>query len=350
MNAEERLAEATRWFLRVHADDAQEQDLARFKAWLEQHPDNAVCYQKVSSSWSAVGQFASTPELMMGRRDALEHARRASLSRWRGRFNMRPWYAAAASLVGVLGLVAVFWFSRVSDGDIYETGVAERRVLTMQDGSIVNLDASTRLKVRLDDESRSVTLETGQASFEVAKDPTRPFRVRASQHTIVALGTAFNVEVVRDRLLVTLIEGRVAVVAEERSQDAGDRSPVNSEESSTRASDMNGSAAIELTPGQQLVAVGNARTEIRDDVDLNRATAWQTGQLFFDDEPLGDAIARMNRYGSVRIVVDPKVADIRVSGIFRAGDIDAFTDAITSYFPVRIEATENRDIKLVPAR
>ncbi len=208
-------------------------------------------------------------------------------------------------------------------------------MLTLADGSIVNLDARSRLRVSFENEVRFVALESGQASFQVAKDPARPFRVRAGEHTVVALGTEFNIEILRDTLLVTLIEGHVAVVASESDAASGSALPETGSES-----------AVELNVGQQFVAAGRERAQVRNGVDLGRATAWQNGKLFFNDEPLASAAERMNRYARVQIQVDPAIERIGISGVFKAGDTNAFMDAVTSYFPVRADRTDDGQIRL----
>jgi len=353
VNAEDRLAEATGWFMRMRSDDAREEDLARLKEWLEQHPENPVAYGRVSATWSAVGEFASSPEVIVGRRDALEHARRATLRRWSKRMRLQPLYGIAAAAACALLALALLWQNGSWRGEVYETGVGERRVLTLKDGSVIHMDARSHLRVNFAEEARSIELDAGQASFEVARNPARPFRVRAGGHTVVALGTAFNVEVVRDTLLVTLLEGRVAVVPATDS-DAGrahDETPGRAAAADANSVGAAGLAAadaeiIELVAGQQLVAAGRAPAEIKSNVDLARATAWQSGKLFFDDEPLVNAAARMNRYARVQVEVDSSVGDISISGVFKAGDTGAFTDAVTTYFPVRVESTGSSTILL----
>jgi transmembrane sensor len=327
--AEDRLAKATEWFIRDRAGDAQNADRARLRAWLEEHPDNAKAWRHVCETWDVIGDFASTPELMAGQRDALEDARAASEERRTHSWSwVRPWHGLAAGIVGVLMISLALWQGSSWRGDLYETGVGDRRVLTLADGSIVNLDARSRLRVAFRDDARLIDLQAGQASFDVTKDPSRPFRVHAGEHTVIALGTQFNVELVRETLLVTLLEGRVAVIGS--APDAGEGS--------------------ELTAGQQLVATGREQPRVRSDIDLGRATAWQDGKLFFNDEPLADAVERMNRYAQLQIEVDPAIDSIHISGVFKAGDTNAFMDAITSYFPVRAERTSEGKIYLSSAR
>jgi transmembrane sensor len=82
--------------------------------------------------------------------------------------------------------------------------------------------------------------------------------------------------------------------------------------------------------------------------DLQVARAWEAGRLLFRDEPLGDAVARVNRYTSHPVEIDPSIASIRVSGVFNAGDVSSFVSAVTSYFPVQAVTTNTNSILLQP--
>jgi transmembrane sensor len=328
----DRLAQATDWFVRLRAEDADIEDLTRFRHWVEENPENATAYARVKQSWAAVGDQASTPEIMLGRRDALEDAQRAARGRWDSSRPtwMRP--AAVAAVACVLLVVASVvgawvWWSRANTG-VYITGVGERRTLTLADGSVVTLDARSRIQVRYRDRERLIDLDQGQARFDVAKDPARPFRVRAGRETVLALGTQFNVELVADDLLVTLIEGRVAVMPEAASPKA---EPV---------------AQIDLTAGEGLKVRQDGRRIRLPKVDIARVTAWQSGKLFFDNEPLASAAERINRYAREQIQVDASAADVTVSGVFNAGDARAFVEAITAYFPVKAEQTPGAALRL----
>lgn len=327
----DRLARATDWFVRLRADDASLEDLERFGRWVEEHPDNAIAYTRVRQSWSAVADQASAPEIMRGRRDALEDARKAASGRWdspRPRW-MRPAFAAAAcvALVVAVSLGAWVWWSRANAG-VYTTGVGERRMLTLADGSVVTLDARSRIQVKYRDHERLIDLDQGQARFDVAKDPARPFRVSAGRETVLALGTQFNVELVADNLLVTLIEGRVAVMPEATSPKAEPAAP------------------IDLSAGEGLQVRQDGKRIRLPKVDIARVTAWQNGKLFFDNEPLTSAAERINRYAREQVQVDASAADVTVSGVFNAGDARAFVEAVTAYFPVKAEQTSDAAVRL----
>lgn len=337
-----RLEEATEWFLRVRAEDARVDDLPEFKRWLEAHPGNEVAYRKVAATWQTVGTHASAPEIMIGRRDALDDTRRAARRRWsvRGRV-LRNFAFAASVLLVILGVLV--WLQ--AQRGVYTTELGERRMLTLEDGSVVTLDARSRIRVSYKPGERFIALERGQARFDVARDPTRPFRVRAGDQTIIALGTQFDVEIVAGDVLVTMIEGQVAVAGVEAVV------PSIAEEQATRFSakrqeGISPASVVELKAGERLRVRSDGQAILLAQVEIDRVTAWQSGKLFFDDEPLAAAAERMNRYSALRIEVDPRVANLGVSGAFNAGDSAAFIEAITSYFPVQAHYEGASEVQL----
>jgi len=321
------LEEATDWFMRLRREDASAQDLSEFYDWLESSPGNAVAYGKIKASWEDFGKFASAPELMLGRRDALEDARLAAGGRWKSKGSrVRHVWVAAIAAASAASVVAVgVWWKTL--GDTYATGVGERRVLTLADGSVVTLDVRSRIRVTYGERERRITLERGQAQFDVAKDPQRSFRVQAGGETVTALGTKFNVELIEHKVLVTMIEGRVAVAPQATLQSAAP-------------------ARVELATGESLQVHQDGKATRLAGVNVERVTAWQQGKIFFDNEPLSDAAARVNRYADEQIRVDPSVAQVGITGVFNAGDSNAFVEAVTAYFPVKAERLDRSALKL----
>jgi transmembrane sensor len=354
----DRLAQATEWFFRLRSEQASVEDLTRFQCWLEEHGDNAGSYRNVSASWSAVAQHASAPEIMAERRDALENAQRAARGRWRAD---RPRGLRLAIATGFAGMAvaAIVGLWSQSSTDLYSTGVGERRTLTLIDGSIVTLDAKSRIRVDYRPKERLLSLEQGQARFDVAKDPTRPFRVRAGKETVVAIGTQFNVELVSGNVLVTMIEGHVAVTGVARGlQDVSSASGnffTNSKKNPELSAWQRALSAasepsvIELRAGEGLRVGRDGRATLEPKIDVARATAWQSGKLFFDHEPLASAAERVSRYSRLKIEVDPSVANVSVSGVFNTGDAHAFVEAIAAYFPVEISRIGSSEV-LVTSR
>lgn len=347
-DSDDRLEDATQWFMRVRSEDARVEDLQEFKRWIDSDPRNERAYRQVTAAWTDVGAHAATPEIMVARRNALDNAHRAAGRRWsvRGWFS-RPLALAASLLVALTGAALYFHLLQ----GVYSTGIGEQRILRLDDGSLVTLDAKSRVRVAYADGVRLLELERGRARFDVARDPLRPFRVQAGDQTVIALGTQFNVERVADTVLVTLLEGRIAVtgVATTSSRTATHATVTEGMPAPEPEARPSTTSVIELTAGQGLQVRANGRATVVPKVDVQRATAWQSGRLFFDDEPLASAAERVNRYSKLQIQVSPSVAELQVSGVFTAGDATAFVEAISTYFPVRIERTGASEIELTAA-
>jgi transmembrane sensor len=104
---------------------------------------------------------------------------------------------------------------------------------------------------------------------------------------------------------------------------------------------------ISLKAGEQLVVSSDVLQAVTA-TDPQVARAWEAGRLLFRDEPLGDAVARVNRYTTHGIRIDPSIASIRISGVFNAGDIGSFVSAVTSYFAVQASTSRDNSILLQP--
>lgn len=342
---ERRWQQAVEWFLRVRSDDTRGEDLPLLQRWMEADPQNALAYQQVSATWNTVGLYASAPEIVKGRLDALEDSHNASrkgssleniaparFGRVLHAGGRRGWAVAACAAVL---LVAATWGFIWPRSVVYTTDLGEERTLVLPDHSMVTLDAHSRARVRFTDQERVVSLEQGQARFMIAKDPLRPFRVHVRGQTVVALGTQFDIELVSHTVLVTLIEGHVAVAGV-----PSETGPGKSPKATTR----------ELVAGEALHVGDDGHAVLLAHVDLARATAWETGQIFFDNEPLCSAVERVNRYSRKQIEVDESVGGVSVSGVFHAGDTNAFIEAVTAYFPVDVDRRTDSTIHLTLRR
>ena len=290
---------AARWVAELHGHEPDVALKARVERWLAKDPRHAAAFSAAMDAWRFTGQIP--PELPL----------RAS-SPERGAWVMFGSCAAAASIAG---LSIAIYLAR--DGG-FTTGPEERRRVALSDGSEVSLNANSRVLVKFDDHLRKVTLLSGEALFEVAGNPSRPFVVVVGDQKIVALGTSFLVR--REApdtqaFAVTLVDGRVAVepVAWPDSLP-GDRAV----------------GARVLSPGERLRFIAGNPPRL-DTPSLERLTAWQQGQLVFDDATLAEAAAEFNRYGSRKLVIDSATAGhFRVGGVFKLDDPASFAQAMAS--------------------
>ncbi len=322
----ELLQAATIWRMRMAAPEWSGDDDAAFEAWLAEDDTHAQAFERTGQVWDFVDDHATAPEVVVIRRDALHRAQQSAKARMvgrSGRFLQMPGRRIAAAAAMAAVLFGAGGYGLWAQGDVYQTGQGERRVVTLEDGSRVSLDALSRVSVKYSRAARRLKLLKGQARFDVAHNAARPFSVEARDRTVVATGTAFNIDIFGKTAKVTLIEGRVVILRA--------AAPAKAPET-----------PIVLRAGEQLVAGRDAPAKVLAQVNLEEANAWQEGKLMFDKEPLSQAVAEVNRYADRRISIgDAAAGAVPVSGIFHAGDTSAFLEAVTSYLPV--SATDGPD-------
>lgn len=318
---DEMLEVATLWRQRKDQGEWSIDDEAEFEVWLQTDERHVSAFEMVGEVCDFLDDHAASPELIGVRRDLLGRFQRQVRGRWTGRKALPNRRAVAAILVA--GVVSAGGgLAALNQGDVYRTGLGERRVVMLKDGSVLSLDAMSRVSVRYSKSERRLTLQEGQARFDVAHDTSRPFSVVARDRKVIATGTAFNIDMVSPEVRVTLIEGRVLV--QPRGPGLLRQEPV-------------ARTTVELRPGQALVAKPASPADLVEPTDLAQATAWQQGQLMFEDEPLGQAVERVNRYTDRKIVVaDAKAAALPVTGAFNAGDVKAFLEAVDEFHPVQV--------------
>lgn len=312
---------AAGWCLRIVQGPLTLTEQADFQAWLAADAVHAEAFDEVAETWDIVERHAVAPEMLALREAAMATARRAHRDRWLGlpRRQRSAVFGLAASVAAALVLGGV-WFSQ--QPRIYETGVGERQLVRLKDGSTVSLDGDTEVRVRFADNRRELWLERGRARFNVAKDPLRPFSVDADGRVVIATGTSFSVERLSRQVRVVLYEGRVAVL-----DDKVARPPDNLRATGAdQILDINEEMVI---PDQSAVAAAPIVP-----ADPVRSASWEGGLLTFQAELLPTAVERMNRYSSQPLRVDPSAANIRVSGVFKAGDTVSFVEGITVVLPV----------------
>lgn len=327
--------QAAEWCWRIADRVLTESEREEFDAWLRADPRHREAFEEMVTVWKGTDAIAEMPGFLSLRAKALttmETARDAVEPQSGWRKGWQRIFALAA--VVVLMVVSGAWYL-TSGPDVYATGVGERRVVRLDDGSRVSLDASSRVTVAYSGDKRTLVLERGRAKFDVAKDPLRPFTVTAGQKTVVATGTAFSVELLRDQMRVLLYEGHVAVLTQ----------PSGKAPTPVRIGGRT-DAGSQLKPGQELALSLSSSTATIVPADAVRSLSWEGGRLTFIDEPLSRAVERVNRYADTPIVVgDAKAGGYLVNGVFDAGDTRGFISGVTAIFPVSVQ-NKGRQIRL----
>jgi transmembrane sensor len=301
--------QAAVWVTDLHGPDRDVSLEARVRRWIAEDPRHAAAFEHATEAWQRSGDLpAPFPRPAPGTMRRRPRARLAA-----------PVIAGSAILCGILAAAAYFL-----QRGVLVTGPGEQRTVELSDGSQISLDANSRVLLQYDARVRRVTLAAGEAIFNVAKHQPRPFVVIAGDRKVIAMGTSFMIrreDPGGSAFAISLMEGRVAV------------EPISWPD----ALPSSVAPGLKLlNPGERLRFEGDS-AGILDAPSMDRITAWQRGQLIFDDTSLREAATEFNRHGSKRITVDSKSAEkLRVGGVFRIGDPSSFALAMANAYHLRI--------------
>lgn len=295
---------ATAWFVRLRDDNVTDDEKARFRTWLEADAAHAEAYQELERLWAGLDEIGQGEQRLSAPPPVMAEAGRRSV--------LRNALAASVVLVIAIGSYGVTALNLLAD---HRTGTGEQRQIVLQDGSAVHLNTATALSVEFGADRRLITLHAGEAYFEVAGNPDRPFIVETGMGRVEALGTAFAVRHIDGGTDVLVTESRVAV-----SAPTGDERVLGEGE------------GISVTDtGLGSVTTGHAPQ-----------IAWREGRLVFENRPLGDVLREIDRYrrGTV-VVLDGATSALPVTGAFSISDTDETLDIIEQTLPVRVFRVSN---------
>jgi transmembrane sensor len=306
-------AQAARWVVRADQGELTGADRIELDAWLARDSRRRGAYARAEAAW-----------VMLSRAKALNGISPETSSPGRRRVDRRGLLAGFGATVAACMAIAVV--PRLLSAR-YGTAVGEIRRVPLSDGSIVAINTDTVLDVAMRPKLRQVKLDRGEAWFQVAKDPQRPFVVESGPVRVRAVGTAFSVRRRDGGCQVLVTEGVVEVWsngigAAPRHVKAGERIFV---------SDEGGPARPAAAP-----------------IDVTRNLAWREGQIVLDGEAFAAAAAEFNRYNDRKIVIaDGAMADEKLVGWFRTNEPESFARAVASSFGGRV--TVRGEVILVEA-
>jgi transmembrane sensor len=348
--------QARAWLISNRESGLSPESRAEFLAWLQASPMHVCAYlaiAKVAAELQSVSQAFDTPveQLIEMARDEqddnvaamvpweskLAEDTRAEAARPRDHCMPRWPLAIAASVAAVTLTVMSWWFfAQASAPREYFTEHGEQRVVRLDDGSVLHLNSDSDVSVFYTKATRDIVMKQGQALFKVSEDKARPFRVRVGTTEVVAVGTDFDVRRMGDDVLVTVVQGSVAVMklAVAASIESGAaQKPVS----------------LRLAAGQQArLADGPLSTSPRNfavqTVDVRPVVAWVEQKIMFEHETLQNVAAEFNRYGSTQLIIeDAQIATVRISGVFHAYDLESFVLYLETLRGFRVQ----RDVDLI---
>uniref|UniRef100_B0SVT6 Anti-FecI sigma factor, FecR n=1 Tax=Caulobacter sp. (strain K31) TaxID=366602 RepID=B0SVT6_CAUSK len=317
MTASEALRdEAVAWLVRVQSDQASADDWTALTVWLEASDDHLAAFEDVERVSAELTARAAeiSPALKPATSRIVPLRRRPALP---------VWFAAVAAAVVAMVVGPMAWRDYQGAPTVYQTKPGETREVALADGTRIRLDAASTLTVRLGWRARRVEMADAQATFDVAKDPARPFLISVGDQQVRVVGTEFNIRHYDKTVRVTVRRGIVEV-----RQPALGSTPV-----------------ARLVAGQSLSHVEGAPRSIQTATDPNPAFAWTQGRMVCDDETLGEMVAYLNRRYPIPIKVSPALAGKRFSGVLELGDEDLVVNRLAGYFSASVHRTD-REIEL----
>lgn len=321
---------AAQWVVRLDGEPLTPGERADLDAWTQADPRHSSAVEKARFAWRQLGAFdddavaALLPEYApaLGKVVSLPEPRMRS-RRW-----IMP--TALAASVALVIAVGMQWASnpgqrQPSTFASVQTMPGQQKLITLPDGSTALLGPASVLTHDYSASQRLVRLGSGIAIFTAAPargSEKRPFIVAAGGGTVRALGTRFQVEFEPDGIEVAVIEHAVEVA---------------------RIAAPQTTARVQAG---EIVRYGNAGVGPVRQTDVALATAWQQGQLIFNERPLGEVVARLNRYRQDRLVLAAGLDGRRVSGVFETGKPDAALQLLKDQFGLRQRAVAPDMIQL----
>jgi transmembrane sensor len=313
------LQEAAAVFVARKAEGLTSSEQQLLDEWLARDVAHLHALESAVRAWQSFDN-SDDDEILAAMRSHALAPRGKTRNRW-----LPAAAAAALVLIALTFVIGNSWKPRSPDVSNLQTSAqyasssGEVTQLRLPDGSHMTLDADSGAIASFTANARKLDLQKGRALFAVHPNTTRPFSVSAAGRIILAVGTQFDVNIVPDGITVTLIEGRVDI-----------------------SSEGNGRALVTLGSGQQYIERGGNVTIRTIGAATGNVTAWQKGLINFDDQPLSEAAAVMNRYSREQIVIGARAAGIRVSGQFRAGDTQRFAATLAEMHGLELDRQGDR--------
>jgi transmembrane sensor len=292
MSADETEMQAAQWLAREDRGLTAEESDA-LELWLSASSLNKVAHLRLKAGWQRADRLAAL------KRPALRVSERGPMA-------AVPALVAAGLVLMLAGGAWYFWpvLRSAADNRSYATAIGQKQEVRLSDGTRVELNTNTRVRASVTATVRTVTLDQGEAYFDVVHDETRPFMVYAGNRRITDLGTKFSVFRYGDDVRVTVREGRVKV---EILGQASRATPVITE----------GGHEVVTKGGETLVLT-------KPDADIANDLSWRSGMLVFNKQTLAEAAEQFNRYNARQILVEGNARNIRIGGSFKADNVDVF--------------------------
>ncbi|BCM24521.1 FecR family protein [Methyloradius palustris] len=315
---------AISWFIRLQKLDAEHPDRTKFEAWLMASPSHQQVYLEVEDIWQ---KLDSTPQL--------ERLTSALQKKQQLQRSSKIKTAFTALSIVVLSAASLFGYQAWQSQPLMQmsasANIGEVAVKDLNDGSKITMNANTNIDIIYYRNKRLVKLNRGEAIFEVAKDPNRPFVVDSGDAKVTVLGTRFVVNRLNNLVRVSVDHGRVQV--ESQSQDGN----------------VIGTPTI-LTNGE-VAEVLPAQSPQRVSRPASDAFTFQQGIITFNNATLDEISETLSRYRQQPVHIESGLnVKTKVTAIVKARNVEKFLDSLPEVAPVKVEYGQNETLIVSPAK
>ena len=306
VGADEIDARAAEFILRRHdLEGWNDTDQAALDTWLDASLAHRTSYWRLEAAWSRADRL-----------NALKRLSHMDATIAQGRSSRRLKIAGAAIAVAAIGIATAFYSLRDTE-TAYATAIGGHRSIALADGSRIELNTDTELRIQTDSRHRTVRLVKGEAFFQVQHDAARPFVVLVNGQRVTDLGTKFVVRENDGSVKVAVVEGRARLDSIDASRER---------------------QAIVLLPGDEAVATNNAVSVTKKSLkEAESELGWRRGVLVFHHTALADVAAEYNRYNSTKIMIaDPAISALTISATLPTTDVGAFARMAQNFLGLHV--------------
>ena len=378
--------QASEWLAKLDAEQPSTQDLAAFKQWVNADPAHRRAFEELVEFWDEMNiltqailpREAMQLEPKATKYDSSAPHKSPSPAAWPNRPILGhhlafPRATFATAFLAMAAIVLTFAL-QMGGPTLYSTAIGEQKTLQLADNSTVQLNTNSQLEVHYSSNIRRLTLTQGEAHFEVAHNPERPFEVYVGNRLVRAIGTAFTVHVRKIDVEVIVTEGtveidqpsqlkvitNVSIVNATRDQATAEQAKSGQTKSGQKKSGQKTAAnpTSQQPPATPIKAsAGSVVTfnkELINDVEIMVASqlenelSWRQGMLVFKGEPLQNVVDEVSRYTQLKIIIPERSArEMKVGGLFKVGDTESLFEALRDGFDIHVKEVSDDVVYLI---
>ena len=322
--------QATAWMVKLDDGEPSAELKAAFKAWVNEAPEHRKAFEQAVAFSEDMNRLT---QVVLPREKTQARPRNIS---W-------PVATACTLLLAFIVLMVV----PDQSPERYVTAVGEQKTLKLADNSTVLLNTNSELVVQYSEAKRKLVLIKGEAHFDVAKNPNRPFEVVAGEGLVRAVGTAFTVHLRQADVEVIVTEGIIEI---DQSTELSPNTLNSVKTSLPENPHAIVGQGLQIEAGKRLTYDSNllAQIELDSTQEMAKALSWHQGVLSFDGETLEEVVEEVGRYTELKIVIPERAArELKVGGLFKVGDTAALFEALRDGFGMHVKVVSEDVVYLI---